>query len=57
MRGPKIRTFISGLNWCWHLKAANGEIVCWASGFASKSNAVRAAKRAKVLMQKAEIVK
>lgn len=26
--------------WYWHLKAANGEIVCWAEGYASKEGAL-----------------
>lgn len=26
--------------WYWHLKAANGEVVCWAEGYASKQGAL-----------------
>ena len=26
--------------WRWHLKARNGEIVCWAEGYSSKQKAL-----------------
>ena len=54
MSNPKIKVFYGfadkGL-WYWHCVAANGRIVCDGSeGYVSKSNAVRAAKRAAALM-------
>ena len=51
MRMPAFEIF-RGLHedhWYWHLKAANGEIVCVSERFPSKANAKRAAKRARVL--------
>lgn len=43
---PRVYVF-KGQNqkWYWHLKAENGEIQCdSAQGYATKSNAIRAAK-------------
>ena len=46
----------SSYHW-WRLVGANGQIMCHSETFPTRSNAVRAAKRAKVLMTEAEIVK
>lgn len=31
--------------WYWHLRGANGEIVCSSEGYATKGSAMRAVKR------------
>ena len=58
MRNPKIEVYLGKRNfgtgrfqWYWRCIASNGRIVCDGSeGYVSKSNAVRAAKRAAALM-------
>jgi len=50
------RDGIFGL-WYWRLRAKNGQIVAdGAEGYATRSNALRAAKRAQKLMAEAVIV-
>ena len=36
--------------WYWHLKGANGKVVCHGEGHKKKGNAIRAAKRSKGTM-------
>lgn len=44
-RGPFIVVFHGGKpGWHWHVRAANGEIVCQGEGHMRKSDAERAAK-------------
>lgn len=43
-------------DWYWHLKAANGESVCWSEGYVTKQGAVNSANWVKVNAPYAQIV-
>lgn len=42
--------------WYWHLRGANGEIVCSSEGYATKASAVRATKRLGEIAVSAKVV-
>lgn len=47
MRRVRIEAFqnlATSQGWFWHIKAANGEIICQGEGHATRANAERAAK-------------
>lgn len=57
-RKPKIEIVedIPGTRWYyWRLIGANGGIICHSETFPTRSNALRAAKRAKEIFKEAEI--
>lgn len=44
MRSPKIEYWNGGLGfWFWHLKSANGKIICSGEGHPTKAKAIKAA--------------
>ena len=52
----KIEIFIGKDQlWHWHLKAGNGEIVCWSEGYNSYENAIKSADWMKINGPKAPI--
>lgn len=54
-RTAKIEICGTTVFW-WRLVGSNGKIICNSKTFATRSNALRAAKRAKQVMLTAEVV-